>query len=347
MIRPRTLAVVAVTLVATTACGRLADDERSSERPPPSCVRAKLATNEADAVSVVADARDTYWIAQQARPGSFVVRHQPTDGQSPPDDFAVGEGAASTIVMDQDTVFVLRHVGELIAYPRQGGSPRTLHSSLGAKPEALAIDDTYVYVGAYEYEPALLRIDKSNGAVTTLVTSTARIFSIASNGRDVFWNDGLEKLRRVSRKGGEPVDVADVTQASLAANERFLAWTGWNEGTVHIVSLANGEHAVAASGQNHPAAVELTENDVVWVEFGTLPAGKEGKDDGSVRRASLTSRTETHDILASRLRNPTSLAIVDDTVLYSTRGRFVPGADFKNPDPELDSNIGCTSLQAR
>lgn len=116
---------------------------------------------------------------------------------------ATQEGCPSLVALDADSVYFTTTAGTLGKVPKAGGKLATLAEGL-ARPGALAVDDTSVYVGA---QGALVKVPKSGGPATKLATGLGLVTGLALDATHVTFVDFTTEstLARVAKAGG-PVE---------------------------------------------------------------------------------------------------------------------------------------------
>ena len=92
------------------------------------------------------------------------------------------------MVRDCASLYAARDsVGDVLSFPRAGGSPTTVVPGPRVGTYAIAVDETFVYLGVAN-GPGILRTVKKGGG--PLVTLTAgNVWAIAVDDTSVYWGD--------------------------------------------------------------------------------------------------------------------------------------------------------------
>jgi hypothetical protein len=97
--------------------------------------------------------------------------------------------------------------GMILSVPLDGGAPTTLASGQGVGPSAgdLAVDATSVYWGG---SVGVMKMPKSGGTPTTLVSTSSYVANLAVNATNVYWI-GSGGVMKVPVAGGAVTPLAD------------------------------------------------------------------------------------------------------------------------------------------
>ncbi len=172
-------------------------------------------------------------------------------------------------------------------------------------PDAIAADETHVYVGAHvsvglQSRGKVLRVDRATSEITELATSDGRPAVIVLDPTHVYWGSSVGFLNgkenfdssvlRIEKTGGEPSTLLDALAwphgMSRDGDRLYVAHSHGDE----VLSLrANGDDVRAVATDLHaPQGVAVDDGVVYFGEWGDPP--------GALRRvdAAAQSASEVH-----------------------------------------------------
>jgi hypothetical protein len=171
--------------------------------------------------------------------------------------------------------------GAVLAFPADGGAPRTL-ATLDGPAWNLAIAGGTVFLSttrATDAAPrgAIVRVALAGGPTHVVSDALAHPRAIASDGRSVFAVDvdaseaGLLRrstIVRVPADGGQPSILArsDGEIDRLALDAANLYWADPLDGAIRTVPKAGGEPRTLAAERGLPEQLVLSGDTLAWVE---------------------------------------------------------------------------------
>jgi hypothetical protein len=184
--------------------------------------------------------------------------------------------------------------GLLRRMPASGGEVKSLGRarSFYNIEKLIAFDDTHVYwtdfdIDGQSCEGRIMSIARAGGTATPLVDHRPGIpFSVATDGSEVFWTEGVTVATRivaVSREGGELREIAqlDAGAGDLAIDGRNL-YFGTTESDaasagVYRVSKAGGTpRRVVRTGFTSALRITLDDTHIYWGADHITKAAKDG-----------------------------------------------------------------------
>jgi hypothetical protein len=157
------------------------------------------------------------------------------------------------------------------------GTPETTVLASGqSEPQAIALDDTFVYFTTQTIEPstgAIVKVPKCGGDPVTLATGLATSWSIAVDDARVYWGvvptgdigDGF--VVSVPKDGGVVATLASGVYDPLyvAVDATDVYWSSSVAETISRVPKGGGAVTTLASGQAVPQQIALDDASVVWL----------------------------------------------------------------------------------
>lgn len=211
--------------------------------------------------------------------------------------------APNRIAYHGGQLFVLRHSGyvtpngTLERFDPGQGQLVTLASGL-ISPDALAVDERYVYVGAeattgLQSPGRLLRVDRDTGEQFELATSAGRPAAIALDDDYVYWgssvaflngkpNSDSEVLRIPKSGGSAQLLVQGLSWPHGLARAGTRLFVANNDGGAILSLEADGSDLLAlVGGVDAPQSVAVADGSLYFTTWGEVP--------GSLQRASATT----------------------------------------------------------
>jgi hypothetical protein len=169
------------------------------------------------------------------------------------------------IAIDDDDVYFVTASGSknlLSAVPKRGGGAATAIATVDAI-DALAADNDALYV--LSSTSGIMRIDKSNGASTTITQSY--VTSIALDDTSVYFTT-FASVMRVPKTGGSPITVVTGAQGKLVRDLSIV------DGSLYWLSDASDVYGAAKDGSGARVLVHAGQLDDCMVD-GTFAYGWE------------------------------------------------------------------------
>jgi hypothetical protein len=147
----------------------------------------------------------------------------------------------------------------------EGGEVLDLATGEG-NPWGLAIDATYVYwTGDSDGSIKRAPLDGS-GPTTLLASGFGGSYSIAVAAQTVFWS--ADSIGQVPAGGGPASALApDQAQGSVAADETFVYWTGFDDRSIKKAPVGGGEPVTLATIEGGPDVIALSETAIYWTVY--------------------------------------------------------------------------------
>lgn len=178
---------------------------------------------------------------------------------------------AQVLAQDAQYVYFISEFGELGRVPKLGGEVDLISDELGEwLPLSMVVDDTHVYIGALPFEAlftprpgAILKVPKSGGVVSTLLSDVLTPFEVALDDTHVYWAaagtldllggsiDPDGKIERVKKNGTSRQTLANGLSAPLGlaldSNDVYFGQSGIADGdpTVGLYRVAKSGGTVA------------------------------------------------------------------------------------------------------
>ena len=199
-----------------------------------------------------------------------------------------------------------------------GGSASVLHAGMPNIPEALAVDDRYLYWfdGTSEYDvKRVRRVDKKGGASTTLADKQRYGFGFQFDGADVFWATYEEtkgkpgEILQMPRTGGKPTAVVKGLEkpGAVVVDGGALFWSHAG-GVLQTMPKAGGAIVTLGSDTTDPMRLFSFEVDAASVYF-----VEHASPETRIRRVARAGG-EPETLVAERMA--LSLRTVDDRHVY-------------------------------
>jgi hypothetical protein len=141
-------------------------------------------------------------------------------------------------------------------------------------PNAIAVDDAYVYWVDDTSGAGVFRVPIDGGSEDALALAETRPFAIAVSPTHVYWGTFGGQLRRVPIGGGplEPVAMEPSGQPimAIALDAVYVYWTGGAPGVFRTPSGGGGSASPLVPGEFEPQGIAVSTTSAYWVTLGAL-----------------------------------------------------------------------------
>lgn len=218
------------------------------------------------------------------------IYKQPSVGSLLPQDFYYGSAVIDSLVVDASGVYfaecpglstgVMRHL------PLTGGStPAMLSTGTIACPEQLVLDATSIYYTSASDPPALYKMPKTGGAVTTLTTTTDSTWAIAIAGTELYYSteDGGVFTIHTNGTGKQLLSGGFNDPGQLLVDSGFLYVTtrgtfsaDYADGAIYRMPVGVPSPIVEPIGEGlpQPTGIASDAQAVYWSNRGVAPDGQ-------------------------------------------------------------------------
>jgi hypothetical protein len=278
--------------VGGVACGGGSDGSAKPGAPCPSggCIPTALASMQAGAHGIVADATNVYWARRVAQAdggqAEELVECAKAGCNGAPTILAVDRDIGA-LAVDATSVYWTNRSGTIMKVGLAGGTPTTLATGQNGAV-GIAVDATNVYwvtnaFFAMTRVPAqptavgtVMKMPIAGGNPTTLASNLSP-YGIAVDGTSVYWTNGTGSndgtVMKVPIDGGVPTTLASglASPVDLAVDGTYVYWTNAGSnvptdstGSVMRVPIGGGTPSTIASQQSDPTGIAVGATSVYW-----------------------------------------------------------------------------------
>ncbi len=173
---------------------------------------------------LVQDEGALYWMASD---GSLLALNKENDAS--PRTVTKAGPAVMALAADPGAGGLLYYAtgAQVFSVPKTGGTGTPLGST-SPSPAAIAIDDTYVFVMAYDESgaaPAIVRFSRADGTKVQIAAAgpeATDLFGIALDRDNVFWDEGDNVFRSAPKSAGPDAGAAMLYRATSAETESAI-----------------------------------------------------------------------------------------------------------------------------